>query len=468
MVNEISNTAAGLASLGRNGDTMLMHVSPVEVAYLQKVAEDNGTSLTVNPHTGQPEAFAFLPLLFQLLAGGATGGVPGLATAGLHALGLSNLASAGLVGAGTALATGDIGKGLAAGVGSFGSSVLGDTLKNGIGAATSRVGGLASNLPNTANASTITGSLAGNASPTATLGGLASVNPAPTSLTLGQRLSNFGQNFANNAGIKGTDGLVKTNPMLTGVAALGAAMPVKNMVDSYNQSFKDAKANNNDYTGDTVYHGPAVLPDRGLLSVPQYGSTDGTGPQGVNIGNNRTMNSAESSYFRNINPLAGVTGGTGTIANDAGAGAPTGGTIFDRLRNQRKLWEQQQNPKFGNSFAEGGVPTLDSGSYIMDARSVSELGNGDTNAGLAALSKLGAVPIQGEGDGVSDSIPTTIEGVEPAEVSSGEAYFPKISVIALGNGDHKKGIASLKKITKKAQNARKKVKKGKPSLAGSI
>ena len=69
--------AHGLASLGRNGDTMLMHVSPHEVAGLQSLAQHHGTSLTINPHTGLPVAFSFksfLPLLAGLALSPFTGG----------------------------------------------------------------------------------------------------------------------------------------------------------------------------------------------------------------------------------------------------------------------------------------------------------------------------------------------------------------------------------------------------------
>jgi hypothetical protein len=47
----------GLASLGRNGDTMLVHMNPTEVAGLQSLAMAHGGSLTINPNTGMPEAF---------------------------------------------------------------------------------------------------------------------------------------------------------------------------------------------------------------------------------------------------------------------------------------------------------------------------------------------------------------------------------------------------------------------------
>ena len=48
--------ASGLASLGRGGDKMLVHMSPSEVSGLQKMAMAQGGSLTINPHTGLVEA----------------------------------------------------------------------------------------------------------------------------------------------------------------------------------------------------------------------------------------------------------------------------------------------------------------------------------------------------------------------------------------------------------------------------
>jgi hypothetical protein len=88
-----SHTIQGLASLGRHGDSMLVHMSPHEVAGLNYLAKKQGTKLTINPHTGLPEAFSLggffsslLPMfvgaavpgswgaMAPLLAGAATGG----------------------------------------------------------------------------------------------------------------------------------------------------------------------------------------------------------------------------------------------------------------------------------------------------------------------------------------------------------------------------------------------------------
>lgn len=48
---------AQLASQGRGGDSMLVHMRPDEVAGMQRMAQQAGTSMTVNPMTGLPEAF---------------------------------------------------------------------------------------------------------------------------------------------------------------------------------------------------------------------------------------------------------------------------------------------------------------------------------------------------------------------------------------------------------------------------
>jgi hypothetical protein len=71
----------GLASLGRNGDSMLVHMSPSEVAGLQGLAMAQGGSLTINPNTGLPEAFnlgGFFNSLLPTIVGGAASMIPGM------------------------------------------------------------------------------------------------------------------------------------------------------------------------------------------------------------------------------------------------------------------------------------------------------------------------------------------------------------------------------------------------------
>jgi hypothetical protein len=125
--------AEAVRSQGRNGDSMLVHMTPGEVAALQQMAEANGGTLTINPETGQPEAF-FLASLLPMIAGAMA---PSLATAGgiMGTLFGSPLMSGLTVGGLTGLVTGDMEKGLMAGLGAYGGYGLGQSLM-GAGAAT--------------------------------------------------------------------------------------------------------------------------------------------------------------------------------------------------------------------------------------------------------------------------------------------------------------------------------------------
>jgi len=111
-----------MASKGRNGDSMLIHMTPHEVAGLQALAMKHGGSLTINPDTGLPEA-NFLKSLLPMIAGLAL--APLTAGTSLAFLGATPLASAMTVGGITGLATGSLKKGLMAGLGAYGGASLG-------------------------------------------------------------------------------------------------------------------------------------------------------------------------------------------------------------------------------------------------------------------------------------------------------------------------------------------------------
>ena len=70
-------TAKGLASLGRNGDNTLVHMSKEEVKDLNTIGKAHGKTLSVNPDTGLPEAFDIGGALrFGANVAAAAAGVP--------------------------------------------------------------------------------------------------------------------------------------------------------------------------------------------------------------------------------------------------------------------------------------------------------------------------------------------------------------------------------------------------------
>lgn len=98
---------------------------------------------------------------------------------------------------------------------------------------------------------------------------------------------------------------------------------------------------------------------------------------------------------------------------------------------------------------------LQSGGFVIPADVVSHFGNGSSDAGLKLLSsKLGAKPIKGSGDGMSDSIPTTIDGREKALVAHEEAYLTPQQVAKLGGGDAAKGAQKLRTMMERIRQAR--------------
>ena len=118
-----------MASKGRNGDTMLVHMTPGEVQGLQALALAHGGSLSINPETGLVEA-SWLKKLLPVLAGMALNTIlPGAGLAVGAALGITG-AAAGAIGTGlivggvTGLATGSLRQGIVAGLGAYGGASL--------------------------------------------------------------------------------------------------------------------------------------------------------------------------------------------------------------------------------------------------------------------------------------------------------------------------------------------------------
>jgi len=125
-----------MASKGRGPDSMLIHMSPREVQGLQALAVKNGGSLTINPETGLPEA-GFLDKLLPTILGVGLSFIPGVGP----------LMAAGIVGGIQTARTGDIGKGLAAGLGAYGGAGLAQGLATAGAGALSAEAALGAGIP---------------------------------------------------------------------------------------------------------------------------------------------------------------------------------------------------------------------------------------------------------------------------------------------------------------------------------
>ncbi len=110
--------------------------------------------------------------------------------------------------------------------------------------------------------------------------------------------------------------------------------------------------------------------------------------------------------------------------------------------------------------AGGGHINMGNGSFVVDARTVSELGNGSSSAGIDMLSRMGGQPVRGPGDGVSDSVPAKIGGRQAARVARDEVIFPPQAVNRIGKGSNKRGADKLYAMMDRAHKARKKADRG--------
>ena len=120
---QLQHAANHLAAQGRNGDSMLMHVTPSEVAGLQALAQHHGGSLTINPHTGLPEA----NFLDDIGLGEVNKFVPAIAGAGLSFFSggaIDPMTAAGMVGGLAGLTSGSLSQGIMAGLGAYGGASI--------------------------------------------------------------------------------------------------------------------------------------------------------------------------------------------------------------------------------------------------------------------------------------------------------------------------------------------------------
>jgi hypothetical protein len=504
----MNQTAQGLAALGRGPDTQLVHMAPGEVKSLQQLAMAHGGSLTINPDTGLPEA-GFLSSILPMLVGA------GLSIASGGAL--TPMMAAMMTGGGTALATGSLKKGLAAGFGAYGGAGLGGALA-GAGAGTA---GAASAMPE----------LVGNAGveaaaqPAAGMFDNAAANfknagSGLTGLTSKEGLNAFMGNAASKGvaatGIGGAKGLA--------MAGLAAASPMMMETTTKQPEIKTDSSVGQQYSYAPNPVGPTPTPD-----VPGYGN------QGQNFGKEKiyfnprytkipeptTQNVATNMQGSGIDPYTGqmafadggeiggytydpatqkYSGGT-PIANQlSGVGVPQqyangsiGGFSFDPVA--RRYTQLESNPEYlayqkaaaalpidyggGSDGGYGGGPGPGEGDSVGGG-GMSNSGEGGgapgeggwAHGGLMALARGGISSLgdysdggrllRGPGDGVSDSIPAMIGKKQQARLADGEFVVPARIVSELGNGSTEAGARKLYAMMDRVQKARgKTVGKGK-------
>ena len=336
--------AQHLATKGRGPDSLLVHMAPTEVAGLQALAKAHGGALTINPHTGLPEAGFLSNILPMVIGAGITAATGGAAAPWMIGLGMGGLET---------LRTGSLGKGLAAGLGAYGGAGL--------------AGGLMGAGVEAAQQAAITGAGEGasqaamnEAAANATTQALAT----PTA-TMGQGISALGTEAGRSAAMQSMGG--GAGALKYGLAAAApVVMPPPQTI--------------------TPYQGSGPNPYRyryELENPPQAPFTDSSREARQMIG--RYVPYAEGGTVQQMSDQNAAL----TLMANGGQMLAAGGVshLGDYSDGGRLL----KGPGDGVSdsipatIADRRPARLADGEFVVPARIVSELGNGSTDAGARKL-----------------------------------------------------------------------------------
>lgn len=263
-------------------------------------------------------------------------------------------------------------------------------------------------------------------------------------------------------------------------ASLGTSLENLRRIQSQNPEYKDIGSVISALTGSPVSEVVPVAPaeriadDSGLIPrlpepvVPVAPTTPGTGGPGATPSGGGIQDLFQQIYGR--------AGSESEVKNIAGMSPEQARNILETsLANYRAAQQPmhtaqpqglpliaapQQNFEMvpsgtGEYMVEAAKGGLLPDGFVVPADVVSHLGNGSSEAGLRILaSKFGARPIKGDGDGMSDSIPTTIGGEQPARVANEEAFIPPSVVKRLGDGDTERGAKKLYAMMDRIRKAR--------------
>lgn len=448
----LHNAAKHLAAQGRGPDNTLVHMSKNEVAGLQALAKAHGTSLTIHPETGLPEAGALDKLMPLIVGAGlayATGGASLAGELGLGAVGLGGLSNAAVIGGGLGLLdyakTGDLGHGLMTGLGAYGGAGLGAGLAaTGAGpipAYTAASGQVAPALTAPPSA----GGLAGAATEESlALGG---GRDALLARTVPE--AQMAEQLAQTTMTPGAADFISQNKALLAMGATPLLADVMTrtkesapddtktgMVRPYNFAYNPKVPSN--MVGANYVPGQSVDTSERVWFDPQY--------------------TALTPYKAAGGGLMALAGG-GPVEEMSNANAIGANTGYPTANiNQAVYATPYQTPVSQNVVqgpADTGINRM-TGEMAFAAGGLSSLG------GYAA----GGSPrlLKGPGDGMSDNIPAVIGGKQPARLADGEFVVPADVVSHLGNGSTDAGAKQLYKMMDRIRQQRTGKKKQAPEV----
>lgn len=375
----LHHAAQHLKTQGRGPDDQLIHMSSNEVAGLQALAKAHGGTLTVNPTTGLPEAGFLDKLLPAIIGAGAVYLSGGTITPMMAGLGVGGIETA---------RTGDLGKGIMAGIGAYGGAGALQGVA-GLGEAGSGFSG-----------QTMAENVSGGAS-------MAAANPSAGLAAAG------GSNLAMAAAPAVVDAM---QPDMQ--APQGSDQMIRPYEFSYNQqavpNMIGASYQPGQDTSERMWFQPeytALEPYKaaggGLMDIADMAAAQGGPVERMSFESATGQNTGYPQAYMHSSPYA-TPWQTPVSENVVGGASDVG---VDRMSGEMTF------------AAGGGISTL--GGYAA--------------GGNPRL-------LKGPGDGMSDNIPAVIGNKQPARLADGEFVVPADVVSHLGNGSTDAGAKQLYKM----------------------
>jgi hypothetical protein len=569
----LADAAKYLSSKGRGEDTQLIHMTPGEINTLQSMAEQHGGSLTINPHTGLPEAGWLGNILKTAAVAGATyfgGPILGGALAPGASVALQTGLGMGLISGGiTTLATGSLKKGLGAGLT---TGLIGGMMAPGTPAPTDAVktvtpalegvnqaasNAIANATPPAFSTDSFFNQIPTGASPVAsTVTQAPSVAPSfsssvypnytPTPMSggavssLGSTMSPEQFNSIQQSGLAGAknvptglwdktsnwwkNSLTPNERLMYGIGGVGALGVIGDAMTPKQKEVPVDKGSIRPYTYASTTASPSPYPtgpmynaagnpilaqneqryfNQGYAALPAYKAADGGLMASGGVSTFPQSQQYTNDYATSLrNPMGNEVIDSGyeqRVGQYTGEpiGYAGGGIAFPQANNQQYSYNpdtqqySQQNPSLQSLAGLSGYDNNSMGNinqvnpgvfrglidllknqsgigqqgYTYDP--VSQQYTRMANGGMTDLGDYsdGGRLLRGPGDGVSDSIPASIGGKQPARLADGEFVIPARIVSELGNGSTDAGAKRLYAMMDKVQSGRKKtVGKGKVAV----
>jgi hypothetical protein len=399
----LANAAQNLAERGRKGDSMLVHMAPEEVAGLRALARAQGNDMTINPRTGLPEAFS-LRKLFKA----ASFILPFVPIPGLFGM--------------SSLLTKSILSGVAAGASAKGGFDLKQALGGGLkayalGSLGEKMGG--ASTPDGAPTAPTTTSVPDAAAAAEA----AMVNPMAH--------PDFGGSYTGPGSTP--LGPQSLNANLTAPLKVGSSYGFQAATDVASAPIFEAPigtAGGRDIplTGGALPPGVDTVPGRMANVITPKG--EGFGPEPITKG-----------FDIAATGLSGLS--LEKAAEETRRADIEAAAVKQKEEERERLFEELARRTLGRvAVKSGGQINLAKGgmSYME--------GGGTTD--VTGEPRM----VQGTGDGMSDSVPATIEGVQEARLANDEFVIPADVVADIGNGSSNAGAKKLYNMMDRIRKAR--------------